>query len=90
MLGFAATITYIRSFCKPVTFFFLKVLTMLIADGTGRAFAFADNDLVTYVSTLTPESTCAEVVRVIEYAIGMYIIHPVKPDLLGYGCRILA
>ena len=90
MLGFATTVAYIRSFGKSVTFFFFEVLTTLVADGTGRAFAFADNDFVTYVSTLTPESTCAEVVRVIEYAIGMYIIHPVKPYLLGYGCRILA
>ena len=90
MLGFTTTITYIRSFCKPVTFFFLKVLTMLVADGTGRALAFADNDLVTYVSTLASKSSCTEVVRVVKYAVGMYIIHPVKPYLLGYGRRIFA
>ena len=47
MLGFATTVAYIRSFGKSVTFFFFEVLTMLVADGTGRAFAFADNDFVT-------------------------------------------
>ncbi len=89
MSGFTAPVANIRGFGEPATFLFFEILTMLVADGTGRAFSFTDDDLVTYICTLTSEPSCTEVMRVIEYTVGMDIIHAVKPYLLGNSSRIL-
>ena len=90
MLGLAATIAHIRSLGKAIAFLFLKVLTMLVTQAARGTLSLTDDDLVAYVGPFATEASGTEVMRIVEYTIGMYIVHPVELHFLGYGSGILA
>ncbi len=90
MLFLGASIAYIRGFIKPVTLLLFEVLTCLITKPARRAFAFTDDDPIADISPFTSKSSGTEVMGIVEYPAGVYIVHAMESDLLRYGCRVLA
>ena len=88
--GIRASIAYIWRFGQTITSFSLKIRTCLVTCRARGTFDTTYNDLSTGICLTALVSVDTEVLGVVKRAFMIPIIKPVKPDLFGYGCRILA
>ena len=87
--GFLTAVVDIGSRVETSALLFDKRRTHLIAFDARSAFRVAEDDLTADIGFTTAEASGTEVVRVVENPFGMYIIHPVEPDLFGDGRGVL-
>lgn len=83
--GFLTAVADIGSRVETSALLFDKRRTHLIAFDARSAFRVAEDDFTADIGFTTAEASGTEVVRVVENPFGMYIIHPVEPDLFGDG-----
>lgn len=65
-MGLITSVADIGSPVKPVAAFLYKIITVLVAGGTGRAFGIAENDFPADILLLTMEAVDAEVFSIQE------------------------
>lgn len=83
--GFPTTVADAGSPVETSALLFDKRRTHLTTFDAGSAFRVTEDDLTANIGFTTAEASGTEVVRVVENPSGMYIIHPVEPDLFGDG-----
>ena len=87
---FGTAIADIRSLIQAAAVFLFKVLTGLIAGGTGSAFDTAEDNLSAGICLFTMVSMDTEVSGIIKSAFMIPVREPVSLNLFGDSGRILA